>query len=215
MTTKNISGPEGPVTSKAFDPWTGTFDEMQEANLFSALPDADPARPLYQWYGAQLIQSMRSEAEESGFAVLACVRRCANHDLVMPEWLARVFIRRYDAVLTCRADSWDSPLAFGKPYPKGKHLSALRAARAHRMDVYNRVNAAILRNPEKALGVKLFREVGNEIGLKSTAVQNYHYEATKFIGHGAKGALRRRTETRWLSQAAASKRVAAVKWGAR
>ena len=215
MTAKKQTAPKGPVASKAFDPWTATFEEMQEANLLSELPEADPALPLYQWFGAQVIESMRGETTESGFSVLACVRRCANHDLVMPQWLARAFIRRYDAVLRCRADSWDDPLAFGKPYPKGAHLSKLRAARTHRIDVYNRVVAAIRRNPERAIDVKLFREVGNEIGLKPTIVQTYYYDAAKFMGRGAKGPLRNRTETRSATQLAAGARLGKLQWGGR
>ena len=214
MTGKTKNGPKGSCLPKAFDPWTATLEEATEANLLSDLHDADPARPIFQLANAQMIESMRGETEGSGFTVLACVRRCANHDLVMPEWLARAFIRRYDAVLNCLANSWDDPLAFGKPYP-GTHLSKLRAARTHRMDVYNRVNVAIQLNPKRALDVKLFREVGNEIGLKPTTVQTYYYEAAKFMGRGAKGPLKKRTETRSASQLAAGAHISKLRWGGR
>jgi hypothetical protein len=57
-------------------------------------------------------------------ALFGALRVCANHDLVMPEWVSRAFIRGYDKVLTCRAGSWDE--AFGAPYPKGFHLVGTR-----------------------------------------------------------------------------------------
>ncbi len=198
--------------SQPFDPWSATFEEAQAAHGQFA-PLEGPARPIYQWSAAHEITAMRAEAESSGFAVLACVRNCANHDLTMPLWLAHAFIRRYDSVLNCRADSWDDPAAFGKPYPKGAHLSKLRHARVHRFQVHSAVVKAVQENPKRPIGRKLFSEVGKALGMKSTTVQTYYYEAAKLIGYGAKGTPRSRSEARDKAILSGSASLARLRWG--
>ena len=198
--------------SQPFDPWNTTFEEAQAAHGQVA-PLEGPARPIYQWSAATEITRMRAEAESNGFAVLACVRKCANHDLVMPEWLAHAFIKRYDSVLNCRADTWDDEAAFGKPYPKGAHLSKLRHARVHRMKVHLAVVAAVKENPKRPIGLTLFRDVGKALGMKSKTVQDYYYEAAKVMGYGAKGALRSRTESRSKAIVSGGARLSRIRWG--
>lgn len=166
-------------SAAVFNPWTATFDDAIAANEASTLSIGDPTRPLYQWNGAQRLEAMRAGALINGFDVLACVRICANHDLVMPEWLAFAFIRRYDAVLNCRAGSWDDPAAFGKPYPKGTHLSALRKARVNSYAVWNMVNSILKANPERAIDKGLFEEVGEHLGLGATLADEYYYQVKR------------------------------------
>jgi len=173
-------------SAAVFNPWAATFDDAMAANEASTLSFGDPTRPLYQWDGAQCVETMRAGAQVNGFDVLACVRICANHDLVMPEWLAFAFIRRYDAVLNCRALSWDDPAAFGKPYPEGKHLSALRKARVNRSAVWNMVNSILAANPERAIDKGLFEEVGKELGLGATLADKYYYQAKRRLLNPAK-----------------------------
>ncbi len=198
--------------SEPFDPWNSTWEEALAAHGES-VPFEGPARPIYQWSAATEITGMRAEAESSGFAVLACVRNCANHDLVMPEWLAQAFINRYDKVLTCRADSWDDEAAFGRPYPKGSHLSKLRQAREYRFQVHGQVVAAVQENPKRPIDRSLFAEVGKSLGINGTTVQAFYYEATKILGYGAKGRPRSRTEARGKATVSGGARLARLKWG--
>lgn len=114
-----------------FDPWTATIDEALAADAVHPAPFYEPDRPLYQWNAAREIEALRPSIENGdGFAVLDAVSRCARQGLALPHWLAVEFLRRYDAVLQCRAGSWDE--AFGRPYPKRVRLLNLRQPRAKR-----------------------------------------------------------------------------------
>ena len=167
-------------SAAVFNPWNATFEEAMAANEASTLSVGDPARPLYQWHGAQRVEASRLGAQINGFEVLACLRVCANHDLVMPEWLAFAFIRRYDAVLNCRAGSWDDPLAFGKPYP-GKQLASVRKKRRTRLAVWNLVNERLSETPRPPIDKGLFEEVGKVVGLGATEAEERYREAKRFF----------------------------------
>ena len=115
-----------------------------------------------------------------GFALLGAVRICANFDLVMPEWLAREFIQRYDRVLTCEADSWDD--AFGRPYPKGTHLNALRKQRRLKHAVWGEVQSILMREPATAIDAHLFERVGARLNIGKTLAASYYYAAVRLSG---------------------------------
>lgn len=114
-----------------FDPWIANHDEVLEAEKsFVGNGIADPSAPIYQWSAAHRIKKFELQKDKmDGFDVLACIRICLNHDLVAPYWLSIEFIKRYDAVLTCKAKSWDDDMVFGKPYRKGTNINALEKKR--------------------------------------------------------------------------------------
>jgi hypothetical protein len=127
------------------------------------------------------IERMRPEIlGGDGFAMLAAIYKCANRDLVMPEWLAREFIRRYYLVLSCRADSWDD--AFGRPYPKNARLHALRKQRELKPAVWLEVQAILHREPETAIDAQLFERVGAKLHLGKTLTEKYYRNAIKLMG---------------------------------
>lgn len=146
--------------------------------------DAHPGRPVFQWAALNSIEAERLAIEGGdGFALLGAVRKCANHYIAMPEWLARAFIARYDRVLNCHVDSWDD--AFGRPYPEGAHLNRLRKHRQNRLAVHNAVLNAVSNNPEVAIDEKLFARVGKPLALGKTLTQKLYYEACHQLGYGA------------------------------
>ncbi len=161
-----------------FDPWTANFDEAKHSQDVSGRDFVDPRGPLHQFFAAKQIEANKAGIDAGdGFAVLACIRTCVTHGLIAPEWLVYAFNRRYDAVLNCRVDSWDSPLAFGKPYKKGAHLAALRKARTKRFAVLNAVKDIRSREPKTPIDKGLFERVGGPLGLGATLAEELYYQA--------------------------------------
>jgi len=112
-------------------------------------------------------------------ALLAAIRICANHDIPLPPWASSAYIAAYDCVLNCRAKSWDS--VFGKPFPKGSHLAALRKKREMQFHVLNEVNAIRNKAPETPIDEYLFESVGAGLGLGKTITGEYYYSAKKLV----------------------------------
>ena len=203
--------------SDTFDPWNASFAEAQEAQD-KVKHLHGPARPIYQWFAARELTDIGTQTERSGFDVLACVRKCAIHQLVMPEWLADAFVKRYNSVLNCRAGSWDDDAAFGEPYPRldgqpKRQLKSLRKTRLHREAVWVAVVKAIEVNPKLAIDINLFQRIGLVFGLKSTEVQTYYYQGVELMGYGAKGKLRDSAKSRADNALTGGAVLAGVKWG--
>ena len=163
MTTEQ--GPKAP-----FDPWNSTFEEAWKASDEAALGEG-PNAPIYQWLAAKTITGMKPATAHSGYAVLACVRQCANHDLVMPLWLAQEFIRRYDSVAQARTKSWDDEIAFGRPYPKGAQIKAIRANRLLQFKVLSEAKKMVDEDHNRPVDKGFYDELaerltdaGDEIG---------------------------------------------------
>ena len=172
-----------------FDPWTASLEEAQEEEKrVSAECTSGPCSPVMQWAAASQISEWKQAViNGDGFAVLGCIRGCVTHGLVAPDWLAYAFNRKYDAVLNCRAGSWDDPKSFGPPYPKGKHLSRMRQDRIGRFTVLNAVRDTIKRDPDKAIDRGLFDEIGRALGFGATRAERLYYEAVNMgLGNIAK-----------------------------
>lgn len=135
---------------------------------------ADPTLPVFQFVARNdlLMEKARYEAGDKN-ALLGAIRICANHDLVMPEWLARAFIRGYDKVLNHKVGSWDD--AFGRPLPKGKHLNAARKKREKGPAAWLEVQRMV-KEEDRAIDDLLFEDVGKKLGLGKTLVSEFYYE---------------------------------------
>ncbi len=161
------------------------FKSAQEAQkAFRAEGKLGPTGPLFRYVAGKNLEALhkRFQKSKSGFDVLEGVRICANHELAMPRWLAEAFIERYDAVLTARAGSWDDHQAFGEPYKKGVHLSAIRKARLGRIIVHTAVCDELSRNPSVAIDKALFEKIGKEHGYGATLAADYYYDAINLLG---------------------------------
>jgi len=179
MTKPKSTGPKGSVM---FDPWSCSREDMDGFQAACELENGDPTSPIFQWFAVQSINAMRAETDVSGFAVLACVRKCANHGLVMPEWLAYAFIRRYDRVLSCQAGSWDDESAFGKPYPKGTNLHALRKKRELRMQVWLHATRLINEDCNRPIDKGLFEEIGKKLHIGTTLAETLLRQGERLHG---------------------------------
>jgi hypothetical protein len=133
---------------------------------------ADPTLPVYREAAAEELKTERERFERGDkAALLGAVRICANHDLPLPSWASRAFIAAYDRVLRLDTGSWDD--AFGRPYPKGKHLAAMKKKRLHRVPVKVAVDRA--HKAGRAIDETLFSQVGKEFGLGITLVAELYY----------------------------------------
>ncbi len=172
-----------------FDPWNVTSaEDIKRAAAEWDAAGGEPLSPLGPWaqyVGAEHVKALRKEIEgsgsTSGFATLSAVRSILASGLVAPDWLVYAFTRRYDIVLNCRAMSWDDPAAFGSPYPKGSHQSALRKARVKRFAVLNAVRAIQRAEPGEPINADLFARVGCPLGLGKTLAERYYYEAVAML----------------------------------
>ena len=167
----------------AFNPWTATFDEARAAQPEGF--DPKPDLPLYQWNAAREVEALRPSIERGdGFAVLDAVSRCALHGLVIPDWLAREYLRRYRAVQHCRVRSWDE--AFGRPYPPGTNIAARRRAQKNRIAASLAFHDILISDPARTVDKGLFEEIGKRIGEGATRAEDLYREALQLgIGQTA------------------------------
>lgn len=163
-----------------FDPWTTTVEQVeaeQDKWEESGGRVDDPCGPIYQATGACKVLDLKEAIDGGdGFSVLAAIRICVTNGLVAPEWLAYAFNRRYDAVLNYRAKSWDDPLSFGRPYPKGANLVARRKARAGQLAVWLSVVTRLKADPDTPIDKGLFEDIGRPLGFGATLAEEYYYE---------------------------------------
>lgn len=162
-------------------PWEWGDLSADQVISLAALTEAGPNGPLFQHAAAQRCLALREAVEAGdGFQILACVRQCGSHGLVMPDWLVSAFNRRFDAVLSGRAISWDDPLSFGRPYPKGAHKNAVVKRRRNRIAVWLAINKAVLGG--RNVSEELFEEVARSVGSNSTDVKKLYREAKEVLG---------------------------------
>ncbi len=130
--------------------------------------------------------------------LFAAIRKCANHDLVMPDWVARGFIRGYDQVLNCRVGSWDK--AFGAPYPKGARVADMKRRRELRLAVFFAVQALHRSDPKVyPICVGTFEQVGQQHlfagkdgePMGSATVGKLYYKAKQLLGALSAGRITR------------------------
>lgn len=160
-----------------FDPWSITL----EAQLGLDLTEAQ----VLQCTMARGMAREREEIVKSGFAVMEAVSQCSRYGLVLPDWLASEFRRRFNAVKFHRAASWDDEQAFGRPYPKGAHLHRLRKERLW-PEICWTVRELLDDDPNRAIDEALFDDVSermrglkgieNPKGLGRSECQRIYYE---------------------------------------
>lgn len=160
-----------------FNPWTATIEEAQSLQA-AHLDQADPEGPIFQWMAARKLESFQKRGLKNGFDVLEAVSICALHGLVMPEWLARGYLKRYRSVQQLHVSSWDDESAFGRPYPAGTQVAAARQRRKNMFVVVNLVNEFIGMHPDKPIDPE-WERIGGEISKNSKEAQRLFLQAVK------------------------------------
>lgn len=135
---------------------------------------ADPTLPLYRWVALHELEQLRAQYEQGEkFALMLAIRKCANHDLIMPRWVGAGYIRAFDTILNYRSKDWNE--VFGCPIPKGEHLAALRKKRCLEYGVFNEIVEIRQRDPSRAIDTGLFESVGEKFNIGKTLAEEYYY----------------------------------------
>ena len=176
-------------------PWEwGDLTEQQVQDL-SANDSGGPEAPLFQYVAAQTCIALRERIEGGdGKAVLNAVAECAKAGLVMPDWLARAYLKRWRVVVQAKAKSWDDEASFGRPYPKGANINAIRKSRLNGAKIFLGVRKLREQDPGIPLEQAIL-EVAAPLGIGRTLAQEYFYEYQKQWPWSTEG-LRRKPSTR-------------------
>ncbi|RFC31110.1 MAG: hypothetical protein DID91_2727704424 [Candidatus Nitrotoga sp. MKT] len=142
---------------------------------------ADPTLPLYQWAALHELEHLRTRHEQGEkFALMLAIRKCANHDLIMPPWVVAGYIAAFDTILNYRSKDWNE--VFGSPIPKGAHLAALRKQRKLEFAVFNEIVRIRKCSLDQAIDAGLFESVGKQFNIGKTLAEEYYYGAVAKIG---------------------------------
>ena len=162
--------------------WTWEQVQAAQAQWISEYPGEESSRtcPLTKWDAIQRIESRRKQfdAGDQG-ALMAALRVCACHEIVMPEWVASAYIKAYDQVLTCREKSWN--VVFGAPFPKGANINARRKKRVLMFAVLNAVNHIRSSDDSRTIDAHLFEEVGAKFSIGKTLAEEYYRAALSLV----------------------------------
>lgn len=159
-----------------------TLEDARAANdaalaVDPARSDADPTLPLYQWAALHQLDEYEKYYLQDSYWLMTAIRTCANHDLPLPDWASRAYIKAYDAVNNARAKSWSAVL--GDPYPKGRHLSAIRKRRMFTLAVWQEIQNTLIDKPETPIDTYLFETVGKKFSIGKTLASEYYYAVKK------------------------------------
>jgi hypothetical protein len=166
-----------------FDAWA-----LAEAwHATKAAPNDEPARkawaalyaeakavqaPREQLDAAEECVRLRSQIEAGdGGAVLDAIGHCAEHRLVIPEWLADEYLRRHGNVGRGQARDWNDERAFGRAYPKGTNIAGIRAKVEDAPAAYVFAVGLLAADPTRPFDAGFYEEIGAHIGVGKTRAQ--------------------------------------------
>ena len=112
-------------------------------------------------------------------SLLVAIWYCAKKRQPLPEWASKVFITAYESGVGGEVKSWDD--VFGKPYPKGSNLNAIKKRLEKRGALTNRIRQMKNKDPSIAIDVALFEKVGSEFGVGKTLANEYYYEVKHWM----------------------------------
>lgn len=157
----------------AFDPFTATYEQALErynngdrkalAQLFSVWElDADRA-----YYEANPVDG---------------VAECVSNGLVVPNWLAALFLEGVQKVRDCHVSSWDK--AFGAPYKKSVDLPAKRRALENTPAVIQAFRRLVMNNPSIPIDPDFWEQVGEAVGMSGGTARKLWKAAHKHLRKG-------------------------------
>lgn len=128
----------------AFDPWTGTLNEAEEARE-RLRAEGKPGNPVRDWVRAQNILSLRARVEAGeARALFLAVGELLEAGLPdSPSWLGSAFSQGLRKLETAQAKGYEE--AFGPYFPKrGDGMGNQAPARRDRFDLAWKVYDAVL-----------------------------------------------------------------------
>ena len=104
--------------------------------------------------------------------LVAAIRFCGNHKLIMPEWVVDAFFKATNSWYNYEVKELGEALDLA--WPKGAHINALKKKRKNKYAVYNRVSEA--HEHGETIDINLFEQIGRELGIGRTLASEYYYE---------------------------------------
>ncbi|HEY9069529.1 MAG TPA: hypothetical protein VIV61_04690 [Candidatus Ozemobacteraceae bacterium] len=164
-----------------FAPWQATKDELYTARrdaLDHGVANDVIDRMCAQWNAAQIVKEARSAIEGGdGLALMNAVNECLSNGLVAPDWLAKEFRQRYNAVAERHVKSWDDEKALGRPLQKGRHLESAREKMRLSLPVYGLVRE--LQAQGEPIDESLFERIGEQLDISPATAKEYYYSVRK------------------------------------
>jgi hypothetical protein len=162
-----------------------TFEEAiaEHDKEIAANPEKwnDPTTPLFQWCALQRLEIYRENFQNGNkYSLMLAIRICANHDLILPDWVSKAYITAFDGVQNYRNKSWDE--VFGAPNKKGTNLNASRKKRELKLAVLLEVRRIYFSQlPRPAIDILMYEEVGKKFNIGKTLAAEYYYSALKML----------------------------------
>lgn len=156
--------------------------------------------PLYQAVAREALEECHKAFEAGDVsALVSALDQCAMRELVMPDWLAREWLRRSRSVRRYNAASWDEVLPVAKP--KGRKLAALRLGLRWTLPVVQAVCAEV--QAGKPLDAGLFEVLAkrNRWPFSGAQAKKLYYAARKKPDSGTGIYFDRLTAARRRTQA--------------
>jgi hypothetical protein len=180
--TINSDSKFGEVKLPPGSPWDWeNLTDSQGMDLHVLDGNLGSKAPALQYSAVKQCRALKDNViAGDGFDTLTCVRLCAQHGLVMPDWLANAFISKYDPVHHLQVGSWDDAESFGRPYPPKTNLKAERKKFEKAGDVWIAIAKGIEQG--KSVGDDFFAEVGEKLFIEKTTVQKYYKYAKEHMG---------------------------------
>jgi hypothetical protein len=177
-TLSNGRDKRGPVPL-GFDVWTSTPDEMHAWVISGEIAVQNPA--YAQWAAATVIKDSRRKIETNGPALLQAISMVAKQGLVMPKWMADVYITRFLRVERLEVGSLDE--AFGPlPFKPGQMLKNQRRRRELIPKISSLMIDALNKNPTRPIDRGLFDEIGEIVAQSGSYVEKAYYEGVREHG---------------------------------
>lgn len=172
---------------------SGVFAVWNRAQAWAAILNLEHPEPLelrqrrFRAFDAEcdaqgLTDIARKAAEEclrlrplivagDGGAVLDAIGHCAEHRLVIPDWLADEYLQRHGAVGRGWAKDWNDDRAFGRAYPKGTNMAGVRAKVELAPAAYAFAVGLLVDDPKRPFDAGFYEEVGKHVGVGKTRAQ--------------------------------------------
>ena len=146
--------------------WTPSAELADELN--------NKKDPNMRWFMARVIDRLEQEyAEGHELALMTAISLCASFEFIMPEWVARSYIKAHTTIIEARAKSWDD--VFGRPLKPRQRLETARKHRELMPKVFVAIMQIRMQEPETPIDQGLFERVGEQLGIGKTLVSELWY----------------------------------------
>ena len=145
------------------------------------ISDDDLNLPLFQWYALNEIKKSKTSYDGGNkFSLMHAIKLCAKHKVALPDWVAEKYIVAIENLEAGRSKSYDK--VFTLPYAKGRHVVNIHEKTITRMNIWSCITQTKRDDPNTAIDVGLFEQIGKKYGVGATLASKYYYDTKKELG---------------------------------